>query len=345
MNNTLSKYSLVMIATILGFMAIYWLKPVLLPSVVALFIIAIVWPVKIWFDHILPKKIGYILCYLVIGLILLGLAAIIYAAISELTNQLPQYEDRAIALINTIRTWLARHGLPAPRKIELEQVQGLIGPFVSTFYTTLGHVGLITALVILGLPELVFWQEKLKKCFDEKDIQKWNELITQSVISFQKYMTVTTLTGILAALLTSVFCWLVGLDLALLWGVMAFILNFVPVVGSMLMLLPPTLMAMMQFTDSFSVMVVFWGMGAIQFLMGNIIDPQFQGKCLSMSPVMILISIAFWGIIWGVPGAFLAIPLTHIFITALQFQHKTQSIACMLTQNSVDEVKTSAISS
>lgn len=139
--------------------------------------------------------------------------------------------------------------------------------------------------------------------------------------------------GLVSACLTTGFSWMVGLDFALLWGLLAFIMNFIPVLGAMLVLVPPVMVAIMQFDDPGQLWLVISGLGLIQFFMGNVVDPKFQGKFLSMSPVIILLSIAFWSFLWGAPGAFLAVPLTHIVMVTFQQFPNTQMIACMLSES------------
>lgn len=320
------------ICLVLGFAVIYVLKPVLLPVVISLFLIAIAWPITVWLTSIFPKNVSYVLSFVALIAIFGIFAAITYVSIAQFVNRMPEYQDQFVALLGEIRAWLRGMGLPAPRDLNPEQMQAVITPFITTFYTTLGHIGLIVGLVILGLPELVFWEDKLETCLGKSDGSKWRTAAAESARSFQKYMTVMFYIGLFAGALTTAFCWLVGLDFALFWGLLAFIMNFLPIIGAVLSIIPPTAMAAMQFDDPSMIWLVFGGMAAIQFFMGNVIDPKFQGKFLSMSPYVILVSIAFWTLIWGVPGAFLAVPLTHIFMIVFYQFPQLKKWACLLSE-------------
>jgi predicted PurR-regulated permease PerM len=319
------------ISLVLGFAVVHWLKPVLLPLVIALFMIAVAMPITTWLNRIFPKHISYVLSYVALITILGLFTGITYLSIAEFTNELPQYEEQFFFLLQEMSALLRGYGLPAPRELNAEQLQQFFPSLVSTFYATLGHIVLIVALVLLGLPELVFWEDKLKNCLGKTSGGKWRTAASEAAISFQKYMTVMTVIGFVSAILTTSFAWAFGLDFALLWGVLAFIMNFIPVLGAILAVLPPIFVAMMQFTDPADIWVITIGLGSIQFFIGNVIDPKFQGKFLSMSPVVILLSISFWTFLWGAPGAFLAVPLTHIFMVAgFQFPN-TKHIACLLS--------------
>ncbi len=320
------------ICLVLGFAVIFVMKPVLLPVVISLFLIAVAWPINVWLNSIFPKHVSYIFSYIALIAIIGAFAGITYLAIAQFVYGMPEYEAQFDQLLQEVRNWLRGIGLPTPRDLNPDQVQALVTPFVTTFYTTLGHIGLIAGLVLIGLPELVFWEDKLDNCLGKSDGGRWRTTAAEAATSFQKYMTVMVIIGLLAAALTTAFCWMVGLDFALLWGLLAFIMNFLPIIGSVLMLIPPTAMAVMQFNDPSQMWLVFGGMAAIQFFMGNVIDPKFQGKFLSMSPFVILVSIAFWAFIWGLPGAFLAVPLTQIFMIVFYQFPVTRKWACLLAE-------------
>jgi len=239
--------------------------------------------------------------------------------------------DRFIALLQEGRDMLRSYGFPTQGELNSEQVHAFITPVVSGLYATLGHIILIVALVILGLPELVYWEDKLENRLGQNGTS-WREAGAEAATSFQKDMSVMTGIGLFSAALTAVFSWLIGLDFALLWGLLAFIMNFIPVLGAVLALVPPVIVALMQFSDPTQMWVAVAGLSVIQFFMGNVVDPKFQSKFLSMSPVVILLSIAFWSFLWVPAGAFLAVPLTHIFmITCFQFSN-TKHIACLLSE-------------
>ncbi|WP_299377938.1 AI-2E family transporter [uncultured Kiloniella sp.] len=331
-DRTLQYRYLGFISLVLGFAVVHWLKPVLLPVTIALFMTAVAWPINTWLNKIFPKRISHILSYVALICILSMFAGICYMAIAEFTASFPKYEIQFITLLQDFRSVLRDFGFPPPGEVKPEQIQDLITPLITTFYTTLGHTVLVVALVMLGLPELIYWEDKLENCLGKTNGNRWGKAATDAAKSFHKYMTVMTGIGAISTVLTTGFAWITGLDFALLWGLLAFIFNFIPVLGAMLILIPTTFMAIMQFGDTSQVWVILVGMGTIQFFIGNVVDPKFQGKFLSMSPIVILISIAFWSFLWGVPGAFLAVPLTHIFmVTCYQFPN-TKKIACLLSE-------------
>jgi AI-2 transport protein TqsA len=105
-----------------------------------------------------------------------------------------------------------------------------------------------------------------------------------------------------------------------MWAIMTFLLNYVPTVGPTVAVIPPTIYALLQFDSVGRAFVVLGGIGTIQFIMGNLVDPKIEGRALSLSPIVVLFSVVLWGWIWGPLGAVLAVPMTlAVVVTCEQF--------------------------
>ena len=149
---------------------------------------------------------------------------------------------------------------------------------------------------------------------------------------YQSYLWACTVAAILQGLSVWLFSLAMGLDFAFVWGLLAFLLNYIPTVGSALAVLPPTLFALIQFNGLGRPLAVFLGMALLQLLFGNYIDPIIQGRYVSLSPVVVLISIVFWGWVWGVSGALLGVPITLGIVIAADHFPNTRWIARMLAE-------------
>ena len=133
-------------------------------------------------------------------------------------------------------------------------------------------------------------------------------------------------------MLTGLFTLIMGLDLALLWGVTAFLLNYVPTLGPAAAIVPPTVFALLQFGGIERAAGVFFGVGAIQFLIGNFVDPKIEGRAVALSPVVVLFAVVLWGWIWGVLGALTAVPLTVTIVIVCQHFDGTRWVAALLSE-------------
>ena len=178
--------------------------------------------------------------------------------------------------------------------------------------------------------EAQFLDDKINKAFG-KNSERVRKIL--STISEQVSQYLGTLT--LISFATGVFAWLVltafGVRLAAGWGVLTFLLNFIPTVGSIIATIPPVVMAIIQFSPGlFKPVMVLVSLAAIQLTIGNIITPKVMGDKLGVSPVVILLSLLLWGMIWGIPGALLSTPIISIIKIVCENIPVLHSIAILI---------------
>lgn len=150
----------------------------------------------------------------------------------------------------------------------------------------------------------------------------------------QKYITIKMFTSAVTGMLSYLILRLLGVDFPEVWGVLIFLLNFIPTVGSIIATLFPAVIALAQSTDGFYLSIsVLLTIGALQITIGNIIEPRLMGASLNLSPVVILFNLALWGYIWGVAGMFLCVPFLIITTIVLSHFPKTRPIAILLSSN------------
>ena len=147
--------------------------------------------------------------------------------------------------------------------------------------------------------------------------------------SINRYMVIKTLASLVTAGLIWVWLWYLGLDFAVLWALLAFLLNFVPFVGSLLMAAPAILLALVQ-TDIQTTLMVALGYLVVNTAIGSILEPRFMGKGLGISTLAVFLSLLFWGFVFGTVGVFLSVPLTMVLIIALDASPLTRPIAILL---------------
>jgi predicted PurR-regulated permease PerM len=126
----------------------------------------------------------------------------------------------------------------------------------------------------------------------------------------RRYFAVKTLTSLITGVATGLFTLAVGLDLSAIWGLLAFLLEYVPSVGSMIAVVPPALFAFLQFDGFARPLAITGGLIALQLVLGNYVDPKIEGRRMSVSPLVVLLSIVFWAWVWGPFGALLGVPIT-----------------------------------
>jgi predicted PurR-regulated permease PerM len=124
-----------------------------------------------------------------------------------------------------------------------------------------------------------------------------------------------------------------GLDFALFWAFVIFVFNFIPTIGSIVATFFPSLIALVQFETLTPFFIILIGVGLIQILIGVILEPKFYGNSLNISPLVIVISLVFWGQLWGIVGMLLCVPITVIMINVFAQFTRTRPIAVLLSQN------------
>ena len=135
--------------------------------------------------------------------------------------------------------------------------------------------------------------------------------------------------SLLNGVVSGLWLWLMGVDFALFWGVLIFLLNYVPNIGSVIAAIPPTLLAFVQLGFPWAAFVVA-GLTVIDQVIGNYLDPRLMGRTLNVSSLIVLLSVIFWSWIWGIVGALLAVPLTVTIILTCAHVPALQPIAVLL---------------
>ncbi|MCI5105262.1 MAG: AI-2E family transporter [Pseudomonadales bacterium] len=160
-----------------------------------------------------------------------------------------------------------------------------------------------------------------------------NEILDRIRRDIQKYIGIKMFTSALTGILSYIVMRLLGVDFAGVWGLLIFLLNFIPTVGSIIATIFPAMIALAQSEGYTLFLVVLLGIGAIQICVGNILEPRLMGSRFNMSPIIILLNLALWGYIWGVPGMFLCVPFLIIITIILSYFPQTRPIAIILSRD------------
>jgi AI-2 transport protein TqsA len=325
-----------LIAVIVVLAALKAATPIVAPFVLALFLIAVFWPVQRFFQRRFPRSVSIGLTLLIfLGIAGLMLAALWYSSLS-LIQKWPRYAQS----IDHYRALAADYGVPVPTLGDEAGIQqwlvasdlGQEALFEMSGALALVGAGftLVIAYLIMGLLEVDVFDEKLDQILPGYSDLHWLNVAATIAADCRRYLLVRTAISLLSGILVGVAAWLIGLDFAFIWGLLTFLLKYVPTLGSLVIVLLPTFFALLQFGDWRQALLTLLVIGSLQALQGNILNPLLQSRYLSPSPLMIVFSVVFWGWLWGTIGAFLAVPLTVLLIvTCRQFQ-RTRWIATLL---------------
>lgn len=347
LNSRNIAYNLIIFGLVL--VGLYFGKDLLIPFVVALVIWFLINSLKKFMAGIkigkkmLPLWIRLLIPFVFLSVFFFFMGRLINSNLQEFSKVYPQYEKKVLDITDDLGE---TYNLPAfdLRGEDEESVQnrdnlannldiaGVVSSVLNSSIGFLGNVVLILFYVLFLLLEEPLFTKKLKLIFpDEEKRLKFRGVLEEIDKSVHTYVTIKTGLCLLSAVSSYVVLVIVGVDFAVLWAILIFMFCFIPIIGSFMAVLFPTLLAFLQFEDYTYALIVMGLLGAIQFVVGNFIDPKVLGNRLNLSPLVVVLSLTFWGAIWGVAGMFLCVPITVILMIALRKFPKTRYLAIMLS--------------
>jgi predicted PurR-regulated permease PerM len=306
---------------------------ILIPFILAVFIAIICAPALYWLQH---KKVPNALAVLLVVLAILALTSLtgyfVGSSINNFTRSLPAYTERLQGMQSSVVSWLEGMDIKLNRELLQQHFNpGVALQMSANMLTGLGSMATNTFLILLTvifiLLEAAGFRSKLQAAMDdpERALANFSEF-TESV---NRYLAIKTAVSLATGLVITAWLAILGVNYAVLWGLLAFFLNFVPNIGSFIAAIPAVLLALVQFGFPRTIAVVV-GYLVVNLVVGNIIEPKFMGEGLGLSTLVVFLSLIFWGWVLGPVGMLLSVPLTMIVKIALGSFDDTRWIAIML---------------
>lgn len=286
---------------------------VCVPLLLGVFFAVLSLPLAQWLERRGLRRSLAIFVALLAGVAVIGvLALLLSAALGELTEAAPIYQVRLQRAATTSLSWLQERGLAAPEWQPRDLLRRMTS--VTLVSGTLRSVAAILSDLVLILLTMGFvmleaagFRDKFARAFGRPDSRdpRFKEVTRE----MGRYLGVKTVMSLATGLLIGIWVGILGLDFPLLWGFLGFALHYIPNIGAILAAVPAVLLALIQFGPGGAALVAL-GYLVIDMVLGNVIEPQFLGHRLGLSPLVVFLSLVFWGYIWGVVGMFLSVPLT-----------------------------------
>ena len=329
-------------AALIAALTIFFLiegRDLLIPIAVAIVIWYLLNALARFFNRIpvvgehLPLWLRLIGAVVIVVIAIALVAELISDNISQVAAAAPFYQANFEKLVLSASQFAGFQEPPDIAKIVDEiDIRALISGLASTVAGFAGSLGIVLVYVLFLLIEQGSFEKKINALFpDPKKRQDVRDLLRRMQTQIQSYVAIKTLASVATGAISYGILLIVGVDFAAFWGFVIFLLNYIPTIGSLLGILLPTLLAVVQFATIGPVLAVLIGGGATQFLIGNVVEPRLMGTSLNISPLVVLISLAVWGSIWGLAGMFLSVPLTMIAMIVFSYFTPTRPIAIMLS--------------
>lgn len=305
----------------------------LVPLAFSAFLAILGTPLVLWLRRRrVPLVVAVGLVMLLVLAMVSGLAGVVGGSVNSLVAAAPRYEERFGVLITSVTTWLDARGveLSAARIRELTDPTaaiGLLGGTVSQIASMLSDTFLVILTVVFMLFEITVLPAKLRAGLGEAsaDLGRYAKIVTE----INQYVVIKTYISLAAGILVWVMLSLLQVDFALLWGLLTFLLHFIPNIGAIVAGVPPVLLALIQHGLGRATIALV-GFAAIGMVIGNIVEPRVMGRRLGLSTLVVFLSLLVWGWLWGGMGMLLSVPLTMILKIVLENSRDWQWVAILI---------------
>lgn len=324
--NQFIAFSLFIIAMVAIAFALYFTRPIMIPFVMAMFVRLLIDPIIDF--QIKNLRVHRSVAILVSIFLIIALFMIIIPFITDsvatFLRSADDYNTKVLLLIDNIIVKLQEFDIEINREIIRESFLSL--PFLDWASTALSNGANFVAkffLVVIMTLFLLIGSTKKEKS------ETWNNINNQ----VKKYIVTKFITSSATGILTGLIYWALGLELALIFGTLTFLLNFIPTFGSIVAVLLPLPVAFLQYGDPTMIALVLILPSLVHLVIGNIIEPKLFGKAFGLHPVTIILALISWGMLWGITGMLLAAPLTAIIRISFDQFEITKPISKILSGN------------
>ncbi|MGE0194610.1 MAG: AI-2E family transporter [Methylocystis sp.] len=305
------------------------------PVIFAIFIIALIWPLQKGLQARMPRALALLITIVVTLGVVVALTSMVIWGGGEIADWIRQNVSRIEATFRNSTKWLEQHDIFVMSHVTENFNAGWLVSFLKAVATRVnvlvGFSLLVFIFLIMGLAETEDFQAHIANLKDEETSHRLLRASQLIGAKFRKYMGVRTIASLATGLAVGLFALLMGLELAAAWGILAFALNYLPYIGSLIVTIFPALFAFVQF-DSWQVAgIVFVILAVLQFVIGSYLEPMISGSALAISPSVVTFAVVLWTFLWGLPGAFIGVPLAIAFLTLCAQFPSTQWIATMFS--------------
>lgn len=304
-----------------------------IPCLLAVFIAVLCSPVLFWLESRrvpTPVALGLVVSGVIVLLVAVGL--FIGTTIAEFTRALPGYQASLQEESTGWLSELSRWGIEVTAKQWKETVNpgaamALVGNVLSSLGGLLANGFLILLTTVFILLEVASFPRKLAEVVT--DPERFHERMDRVLENMKRYLAIKTVTSLATGGLVAASLALVGLDFPLVWGLLAFLFNYVPSIGSIIAAIPAVLLALVQLGTGWAIAVAVLYL-VINIAIGSITEPRLMGRGLGLSTLVVFVSLVFWGWVLGPVGMLLSVPLTMTVKIALESDDDTRWIAVLL---------------
>nr|WP_194709979.1 AI-2E family transporter [Pseudoalteromonas sp. S16_S37] len=329
----LNKSLVVLASLVIVLAGVKLASDIIVPFILAAFIAIICNPLLKFFARFhIPKGIAIIIVICLVLGIGTSIAGLVGQSVNDFSQQLPSYREQLQSKFLWLVDTAAQHNI----LIDKQQIISLFDPgkmidmassMLTGFGGVMANVFLIILTVVFMLFEAPTITNKVHLALDDPEMKI--KQIDRFLESINSYLAIKTMVSLGTGLCASLLLWLLDIDYFILWGVVAFLLNYIPNIGSIIAAIPAVLLALLTQGPLIAGIVAI-GYVTINTVMGNIVEPKYMGRGLGLSALVVFLSLIFWGWLLGTVGMLLSVPLTMVVKIALENSEDGRWLATML---------------
>lgn len=336
----LAYFFIVAISTVI---VLIYGRSILIPFVFAVLLWFIVRKVRQMLDKVgfirdkVPSWIKSVLTTAIMILLFSMISKILLENIQTLAQSYPAYESNLSLIFDEINRVFKVNVMAEFKDFSAQfNFGGLLAGVFKSLTDILSNAFLIIIYMMFIFLEETSFKNKLRIVLkhynrDESVI----DLFGQIENSVSNYIGIKSMISLTTGILSSIALYLIGIDSPIFWGFLIFLLNFIPTIGSLVATLFPAVFCLLQFGEVLPSVLVLGIVGGIQVFIGNVLEPKIMGSSLNLSPLVAILSLVFWGAIWGITGMLLCVPFTVIMVIVFSHFERTKPVAVMLSENGV----------
>jgi AI-2 transport protein TqsA len=293
-------------------------KPVLFPFMLAVMVSFILAPVLDLSTRLrVPRALSVLLLLLMTFVVLYFLGALIFESGKSFAAEFPKYGDRLRSELTILARKLHLAGIRGDPlnflgRLDINRLGSLIVSSIGPFFNFLTNLFLVLIFLIFILAGKGRAEAKIAKAFSPAQAARIRRVIVKINSEIQRYLAIKTISNLVQGIAAGIVLWAFGVNFALLFGFLVFVLNYIPTIGSIIATGLPMLFAAFQFPTLWPALWIGVLMTVLQNIMGNFVEPKLFGRGLGLSPLVVLFALFFWGWLWGIPGMVLAVPIVAI---------------------------------
>jgi AI-2 transport protein TqsA len=323
------------------------LEPILLPFVVAVFLSRIFGPLnKALRRRGVPAALSILLVLILVSIGLLVFGWAVYSSAQAFTAAMPRYQERTKELLAGITgglvssfPWLQGQiqQWHWEKAFEISSLTGFAAAMLGSFLIFFNDAFLVLLFLVFLLAGSDGFPAKIRRALDPVSAERLGAMIQNIEAGVRRYILTKTLINLMTGALVTALLAMFGVDFPLLWGLLTFLAHYIPSVGAVISVGLPTIFFFLQFSPGTALLIALLN-AALQFVIGNAVEPRIMGSSLDLSPLLVLLSLIFWGWLWGPWGMILSVPITSTIKIVCENVESLHPLAVLMS-GSLEEAK------